>query len=336
MTQDKNNPFGALEFLHWNHDWNNYKYSCKKDYRDVIALMEEGGVGWVRIDFLWEDIEPTPGKFNFDKYDDIVKLVSEHKINILGLLNYSVPWASPNGKWNCPPKNNKLFVNYAGEVIAYFKGRVKFWEVWNEPDSSIYWVNQDGLKSYCTLLKDVYTAAKRVDPNCKILNGGLANGIASVNHLYDNGAKNYFDILNLHIFESPLNPNAIKRVVAYPKLAYKIMTTNDDGHKKIWITEIGCPGVKRGIKVRNWWMGKNPTERQQAEWVKGVFKELLKNKNIKKVFWAFFRDCKKHWDNGIDYLGLVRWDFSKKPSFYAYQKSFQDWENSKKRQVNRD
>jgi hypothetical protein len=27
----KNNdsPFGVLEFLHWNHVWNNYKYPCK-------------------------------------------------------------------------------------------------------------------------------------------------------------------------------------------------------------------------------------------------------------------------------------------------------------------
>ncbi len=322
-------PFGVLEFLYWNHPWNNYKYSCKEDLEKAVALMKEAGVGWVRMDFLWEGIEPEPGKFKFDKYDEIVDLLSQNNINILAILNYSADWAKSCPEWNCPPKENKLFVNYAVRVIAHYKNKIKYWEVWNEPDSRTYWSNQDGLKSYCALLKDVYIAAKQIDPDCKILNGGLANGLASVNKIYDNGGKGYFDILNIHIFESPLNAGSIKRVTAYPKLAYKIMTRNGDGHKKIWVTEIGCPGVKRTLKVNNWWMGRNPTETQQASWLKKVYTELLKDKNVEKIFWAFFRDCSGHWGNGVDYFGLVRWDFSKKPSFKAYQECFNQWNKSK-------
>jgi len=212
-----------------------------------------------------------------------------------------------------------------------YKGKVSHWEVWNEPDSGVYWSKQDGLKSYCALLKDVYVAAKRIDPNFKILNGGLANGLASINNLYDNGAKNYFDILNIHHFESPLHEGGIKGVKAYPRLAYKIMSRKGDGHKKIWITEIGCPGVRRGAKIKGWWMGKNPTEKQQAAWVKKVYTELLKEHYADKVFWAFFRDTKEHWDTGVDYFGLVRWDFSKKPSFKAYRESFDKWKSGKLR-----
>jgi len=220
-------------------------------------------------------------------------------------------------------------VNYAVSVIKRYKDKIKYWEVWNEPDSGTYWEPQDGLKSYCALLKEVYLAAKKTNPDCKILNGGLSHGLASVNKLYDNGARDYFDILNIHFFESPLHPNAIKAVAAYPRLAYKVMSRNGDAQKKIWITEIGCPGVKRGPAVKNWWMGRNPTERQQAEWAEKVFRELLKNKAVEKVFWAFFRDCKKHWENGVDYFGLVRWDFSKKPSFKAYRECFNTWKKSK-------
>lgn len=322
-------PFGVLEFLHWSHSWNNYKYSSCEDLIKVVALMKEANVGWVRMDFLWEDIELEQGRFNFDKYNYIVDLLTKNNIKILGVLNYSVSWASSSGQWNYPPKDNKLFVNYAAKVIERYKDKVKYWEVWNEPDSHIYWSAQDGLKSYCILLKDVYVAAKKIDPECKILNGGLANGIASVNHLYDNDTKDYFDILNLHIFESPLNSGSIKRVLAFPKLAKKIMVRNGDTHKKLWITEIGCPGVKRGLKVKNWWMGKNPSERQQALWVKDVFTELLKQGYVDKIFWAFFRDCKKHWDNGIDYFGIVRWDFSCKPTFFTYQSCVKEYKESK-------
>lgn len=328
------NPFGVLEFLHWNHSWNDYKYPSNRDLKKSLSLMQSAQVGWIRLDFLWEDIEPTEGKFDFAKYDTIVKLVKDQGINILGVLHYSANWASSCEEWNCPPKDNVLFVNYASKVIQRYKEQVKYWEVWNEPDSATYWKPQDGLKSYCLLLKEVYLAAKKIDPDCKILNGGLANGLSSINHLYDNGAKDYFDILNIHFFQNPLfGENALKAVASYPKLAYKIMSRNKDKDKRIWITEIGCPGVKLQLTVNNWWLGENPNEHQQAQWVKKVYTELLKNPQVEKIFWAFFRDTKKHWDNGVDYFGLVRWDYSVKPSFKSYKECSQGWKKNKAAEV---
>lgn len=318
-------PFGVLEFLHWNHSWNNYKYPKEADLQKAYQRMKEAGVGWVRVDFLWEDIEPGQGEFNFDKYDAMVDGLSANGIKILGILDYSAPWASSEGKWNYAPRESRLFVDYASAVIRRYKDRVKHWEVWNEPDSAIYWNPQDGLKGYCALLKDVYLAAKKIDPECKILNGGLAGGLASVNRLYDNGAKDYFDILNIHIFDNPLNPNGIKVVRAHANLARKKMIMNNDAYKKIWVTEIGCPGVKKGLRVKNWWMGDNPDERQQAAWVKEVYGVLLENPSVEKVFWAFFRDCQEHWKTGVDYFGLIRWDYSKKPAFKAYRKCYDNW-----------
>jgi MAF protein len=324
------NPFGVLEFLHWNHAWNHYKYPNNPQLEKAISLMQRAGVGWVRLDFLWEDIEAQEGKFDFAKYDNLVTLISEKGINILGVLHYSPDWASSCGEWNCPPKDNAAFVNYASKVIQRYKGQVTHWELWNEPDSETYWKPQDGLKAYCVLLKEVYVAAKKIDPDCKILNGGLANGLGSINHLYENGAKGYFDILNIHFFQNPaFGENAIKAVASYPRLAYKIMERNGDADKQIWLTEIGCPGVKAGIPVNNWWLGKNPDERQQAQWVKQVYGELLKNPRVQKIFWAFFRDTQEHWDSGVDYFGLIRWDFSPKPSFKAYQECFELWQKDR-------
>lgn len=327
---DNDNPFGVLEFLNWNHPWNKHKYATPADLKKAVELMKEAGVGWVRMDFLWEDIEPEAGKFEFKKYDEIVDLLYENNIKILGILNYSVEWASSCGKWNCPPRDNRLFVTYAINIVKRYKNKIKYWEIWNEPDSSTYWTIQDGLKSYSILLKEVYLAIKSVDPDCKVLNGGLASGLASVNRLYDNGAKDYFDILNIHLFENPLsNPGALKAVNAYPKLAYKVMSRNGDSHKKIWITEIGCPGTRKDKETKNWWLGQNPNESEQARWLENIFRELTQDKNVERIFWAFFRDCDGHWGNGTDYFGLVRWDFSKKPVFYSYQKCFENWKKSK-------
>jgi hypothetical protein len=318
----KDNPFGVLAFLHWNDPWNNYKYPDKETIKKAAKLMRSAGVGMVRMDFLWQDIEPRQGEFQFQKYDYIVKVLTENKIAILGLLNYSTPWAAACTEWNCPPQDNQLFVRYAVTTATRYKDKIKYWEIWNEPDSRTYWAKQDGLKGYVGLLKDVYVALKKAVPDCKILNGGLANGLSSVNLLYDNGAKGYFDILNIHIFESPLHPGAIKRVCAYPVLAYKVMARNGDGNKKIWVTEIGCPGIKKGTAVGAWWLGENPDEKEQAVWLESVFTQLSREKSVERIFWAFFRDCKEHWNNGVDYFGLLRWDFSRKPAFFSFRKFF--------------
>jgi polysaccharide biosynthesis protein PslG len=329
IAREKNmddSPFGVLEFLHWNDSWNNYKYPQEDSLRQAVSLMKEAGIGWVRVDFLWQLIEPEQGKFDFAKHDLIVDLLTAQGINILGILDYSADWASSCGKWNCAPKENKLFIDFATAVIRRYKDRIKYWELWNEPDSGVYWEPQDGLKAYCQLLREFYPAAKAADPQCKILNGGLAIANSSLNKLYDNGAGGYFDILNIHIFVTPLNNGAAKTVLAYPRLAYKIMKRNGDADKKIWITEIGCPGVGRNSnRVENWWLGKNPLERQQAQWVREIFPQLIKAEAVEKVFWAFFRDCDQHWRNGTDYFGLIRWDYSRKPAFKAYRQCVEEW-----------
>jgi len=322
------NPFGVLEFLHWNHSWNSYHYPDEAAINKAIALMKEAGVGIVRMDFIWQDIEPVQGKTDYSKYDKIVDLLCKNKIKILGILDYTADWASPVGKWNHPSDDNSMFVKYATAVVKRYKDRIKYWEIWNEPDSHTYWEPQDGLKQYHELLKDTYTAIKKADPDALVLNGGLAGGLSSVNRLYDNGSRDYFDILNVHIFETPLDKIAIKRAVSFLNATRKVMSRNGDCFKKIWVTEIGCPGVKRGLEVKNWWMGKNPSEQDQARWVKQVFDQLLVLDSVEKIFWAFFRDTNNHWGNAVDNFGLLRNDFSKKPAFDFYKQASKKWNNN--------
>ncbi|MBU4458229.1 MAG: beta-galactosidase [Candidatus Omnitrophica bacterium] len=326
--KNEKNPFGVLAFLPWNHPWNNYKYS-QDDLKKAAALMRECGISFVRLDFLWNDIESEHGQFDFSKYDHIVSLLTDNGIEILGLLSYSADWAGPS--WNSPPYKNETFVNYASMVIERYRDKVKYWEIWNEPDDEQYWRPQDGMVRYTSLLKDVYIAAKDIDPDCKILNGGLSKYITiSLKKIYKNGGREYFDILAIHPFVNPLNPIDKARVKGIYKGCKRIMKENDDD-KKIWFTELGCPGVVSPSKSNSWWLGMSPTEEQQAEWVKKIYTEIiLQMPDCDKIFWAFFRDCKNYWNNGIDYWGLVRGDFSKKPAFKSYQESVKLWNESLK------
>lgn len=327
LFKDNPSPFGVLEFLPWNHHWNNYKYPNQKSLKRVIDLMKEANVAWVRMDFLWQDIEPEKGEINFDKYDYIVNLLLENNIQILGVLSYSVSWA---GKvWNSPPREDETFVNYVAKVIEHYKDKVKYWEIWNEPDEQLYWNQQDGMARYTQLLKKVYTKAKEMDPNCKILNGGLSRTInISLKKIYKNGGKGCFDILAIHPFVNPLDEADVTRIKGIYKSCKKIM--NDNGEdKKIWFTELGAPGVYTPEDTNMWWSGYSPNEKQQADWVKRIYTQIIKElPDCEKIFWAFFRDCKNHWYNGVDFFGLIRWDYSKKAGFKAFKEAAQNWQKS--------
>ena len=318
-------PFGVLALLNWRHSWNNFKYS-EIDLENAVKLLNEAGVAFVRMDFLWDDIEPAKGTFIFDKYDYIVDLLSEKNIRILGILNYSASWAAED--WNHPPDNLDDYVNYASKVISRYKDQIKYWEIWNEPDSNFYWQPQDDMKIYTELLKKTYEAAKKIDPTCKIVLGGMTNqGYYAIKSVYRHGGKDYFDIINIHPFVEPLNPNDFKRIYTIYNQLERLKLQNNDRDKKIWFTEIGCPGLSRNIERKSWWGGRTPSEKQQGNFLYSIYTDVIELPNLEKVFWAYFRDNKDHFKNDVDYFGMVRWDFSKKVAFDQYKDRYMRWLN---------
>lgn len=315
--RDSDNPFGVLEFLIWNHPWNTYHYDSLEKVERAVVMMKEAGVGFVRMDFLWYDLEPEPGVFEFKRYDRIVDVLQKNDIRILGILEYNPAWH--DGPWNEAPDFD-LYEKFVSRVVNHFKDRVKYWEIWNEPDEETYWIPQDEMKTYTELLKRIYPVIKKIDPTCKVLMGGVSRmPNISLKRIYQNGGRDYFDIVNIHPFVDPLATNAIKIVKGIYTSVCKVMRKYGDENKRIWFTELGCPGVKEVGPENNWWQGISPTEEQQAAWVKQIYTECLNWEGVDKVFWAFFRDTNNHFKTGVDYFGLIRNDFTQKSAYKAYK-----------------
>lgn len=321
-TRDTASPFGVLDFLAWNHDWNKNHYSDAQ-VEQAAKMMKDAGVAIVRLDFLWADVEPEQGKFDFSRTDRIVDVLTKNDIKILGLLNYNAGWAAK--EWNRAP-DPELFTNYATRVVKRYKGKVKYWEVWNEPDDKLYWQPQDYMKSYTALLKKVTPAIKKEDPSAVIVLGGIAKFIPqSLKHVYENGGKDYFDVVNAHPFQDPMLPAAMNQLKGAHKGLRKVMRQFGDEDKPIWFTELGAPGVKPGTKkYKGWWLGPNPTEEVQARWLTKIYKNTMKMEGVEKVFWAFFRDLNDFFDSGVNDFGMVRYDMTPKPAYEAYRQLTQE------------
>ncbi len=318
-----NSPFGLLAFLHWNHDWNNAHFP-EPLVKQAAKQIKDLGVDMVRLDVVWSDVHTGFHKYDFSRYDRLMNLLAEHEVKPLVLLHYNKERLDASGKevWSDPPESFDEYADYVHATVSRYKTTVHHWEIWNEPNHPVYWSKpKDQLKTYVNLLRKAYRAAKSADPSCLVLNGGITEPVVEdVENLYTSGGGLFFDILAIHTFLNPWENDHQQKFEAIVEGVRNVMLKHGDEQKRIWITEMGCPGVPQPKQVKNWWAGDNLSEQQQADWLEKQFEMIKKYPYVEKLFWAFYRDTNGFFNDGTDYFGLVRFDLSPKPAFERYQK----------------
>jgi hypothetical protein len=319
LTRDS---FGVLAFLHWNHDWNNFHFREETLDRALIQLRELG-IGFVRVDLLWSDLHKGFHRYDFSRADELVKKINAAGLKILAVLQYNkTDLREGKEVWNSPPESFEEFAAYVGATVDRYKSQIHHWEIWNEPNLPVYWnAPKDHLRPYLRLLTMAYAAAKKYDPACTVLNGGLTEPIAEdMENFYANGGKDLTDIVNIHTFVDPLDPATPERFGKIISDVERIMDKYGDRKKKIWITEMGCPGLPADKMNLKWFGGTAVSEEQQATWIEKQYRMIERFPRIEKLFWAFYRDTENEFRDATDYLGLVRLDLTPKPAFFTLKK----------------
>jgi len=191
------NPFGVNTFLE-------QEVELEKRERQV-QMIADAGFGWIRQQFRWDDIEiHAKGDFTdrrndpagisaWDKYDHIVGLAEEYGLNILARLSDPPAWSQPEGTTNpyTPPANYDDFADYARTVAERYRGRIHYYQVWNEPNLYPEWGDQTvNAEAYTDLLCRTYAALKAVDPEIVVITGALGPTI-------DLSGRNAYDLLYL-------------------------------------------------------------------------------------------------------------------------------------------
>lgn len=315
LTKDS---LGVLAFLHWNHPWNHYHFNDEILPR-ALDQLKELGIGFIRVDILWSDVDRGPYHYDFIHYEKLIRGIRDRGINILAVLNYNKgDPANRKQDWNSPPESFEEFAAYVGATVDHFKDRIHHWEIWNEPNLSIYWnAPKDDLQSYCALLKLSRAAALKADPRCIVMNGGLTEPvIQDVKNFYRQGGGRLSDVINIHTFLNPSDSNSENKFDEIMTGLDEVMKQHGDSQKKIWITEMGCPGLPSEKMNLTWFGGKAIDEKGQAEWVEKQIRMAKKYPRIEKLFWAFYRDTENEFKDATDYFGLVRLDLSPKPAFF--------------------
>lgn len=142
------------------------------------------------------DIEPKEGNFDFSGADKFVDAATTNGIAVTAILAYNAPWnGNPHGLPNTSAAL-AAWATYVGRTVAHFKGKVSYWEVWNEPQN--FQAGGQSATDYANVVVSAYKAAKAADPNAKV---GMT--VASVDIFYLEqaiaaGAKENYDYICLH------------------------------------------------------------------------------------------------------------------------------------------
>jgi hypothetical protein len=124
-------------------------------------------------------------------------------LNYLAAQNFSTGetlYSYRPGKHGFPMDDLPGWSQWVSAVVGHAKGKVKYWEVWNEPPNGTR--PEQTAADYAKLVVATHDAAKAANPDCLV---GLAAKSVDVNYLEQAikaGAKDHFDYITLHPYES--------------------------------------------------------------------------------------------------------------------------------------
>jgi hypothetical protein len=220
-------------------------------HAELYELGTNAGARWSREGFRWEHIETTPGIFDFDSYDDMVNIATNHPVELLSGLLYTNALYNTNGAPHSPPEY-EAFARYVSNTVAHFRDRIQYWEIWNEPDCDDYWYPEPNATNYAALLQYAYQAAKAADPDCTVLGfSGDSGNLDYIGTLFTNGALTNMDIFSIHPYSQPQPFEISWQCAAIDDI--RSMMQSMGSSLPIWASEVGFSSFQ------------NVTQQRQAE-----------------------------------------------------------------------
>jgi len=197
-----------------------------------LPLMRAVGAQVVRVEFPWALIEPRRNRFDWRRADAIVQAARRVHLALQPVLVYSPPWAAPGA--NSPPAAT-AFSGFARALARRYRGRIRTYELWNEPDLQRYWSGTE--RQYVQrILIPGYRAIRSGDPHARVVLGGPSKADHDwLEGIYRYGGGKAFDIAAFHDYASGPFVISDARVVA------SVLADHGQRAKPIWLGEYGYP-----------------------------------------------------------------------------------------------
>ena len=202
---------------------------------DAMARM---GIRWDRAMspgafFRWGDVEREEGKITW--YDAEIDRAKRRGVSVVGTLGFNDEWPDFAKDGEVPDLDK--WQRYVEQIVEHYRGRVRAWEVWNEPNYTFE------PAFYAKLLKRAAEAIKRADPSASVVAIGGAYEPEFVKDVFgelktqfpDWNWRDDIDVISMHMYpaRSEIEPSAGSRAAGFREQViptYKL---------PVWNTESG-------------------------------------------------------------------------------------------------
>lgn len=251
----------------------------------------------------WPDLEPSKGDWRFETLDGYVAQAERNGVEVMLLLGLSPAWASARPTepsifgtpgWAAEPADIEDWRNYVRTVATRYKGRIRYYEMWNEPNLTGFY--SGSVRQMLTLAREAHAILKQVDPSIVLVSPAPTagnNGPAWLEEYFALGGARYADVIGYHLYVTPDPP---EKMVALAERVRSIMRKHDV-EKALWNTEAGWDKRK-----------KFADEEEQGAFVARSF-ILNWAAGVERFYWYA-------WDNK-DWVSLRMTNDSYRPTFAA-------------------
>lgn len=213
-------------------------------------LLGASGVKFARCQTGWMKCEKVPGKYDFSWLDDVVDNLSRRGVEVWFSLSFGHPAYTPSPRYEemraqaeregtplpgrprgyvgeVPllhgEKAMAAWLRYVAALCEHFRGRVRKYEVWNEPEAKVFW--QCGGKpsdrdvfgmaeDYTEFVRRTAEVVRQTVPGAEIIADVAQPTSRYIQGLGRAKLADLIDLFSIHLY-TPLPESGLREMVEY-------------------------------------------------------------------------------------------------------------------------
>ena len=286
----------------------------ERDRDSAYRVARDLGMRVVRVPVAWRTVapgqpaapeDPADPAYDWGWLDDRVSAIRAAGLEPLLVLYMAPDWArlrDSEGRLRLAPRTED-FAAFAGAAARRYDGaflglpRVRYWQIWNEPNYPAYFPIRDTTTLYRVILNAAYRSIHAAVADNTVIAGGLtpfaAGGLAPFDFMRELlSRRSYFDVWSHHPYtaggpthQALQDNNAslgdlpeMRRVLSAAQRARRILSR---GAPRFWVTEFSWetkPRDRQGVPLR-----------VHGRWVAEALYRMWRN-GVSFVSWFALRD----------------------------------------------
>ncbi len=266
-------------------------------------MIEQAGIGIVRMDVSWAAVEKSSGKYDFRAIDQLIEKLDQRKIRLLFIINYSNPLYD-EGRAPFSETGRQAYARFCSALAARYADKEIIWELWNEPNLDHFWTPQPNVNDYMAWCRTVTPVIRQHDRDACIVAPAVSGfDFAFLESCFDRGLLELVDGVSVHPYRNArLGPESALA-------EYELLKT---------LIEFYRPAGKR-IPILSGEWGYSATTLSPLLQGNYLARQWLSNMaaGVPVSIWYDWHDDGQDAKEIEHHFGTVTWDYAAKPAYTA-------------------